>query len=1065
MARKPHTETMYLQMSGEEFYKTLEGTVLSAQVEEGGKTVKKDVKLGEFLGAGTMGGVVKGTYDGKPVAVKILDPDLAKKKDKDFKERFAREVKTILELPRHENLLEAYFGGTDKGVDFLVTEFVEHISLDKGKDEAGKPFPLDYACEVIRKAGKGLAAAHHKFKAHRDIKPENILANSTATVIKLADFGLIKDYGNVRQTAANMNLIGTPAYMAPEQIRGQANMYSDQYSLGATFYQMITGAPPFEGPTVVATLETILREDPAEPQLINSDIPQEINDMIMRTLAKDWRQRYITVAELVEEIEMLQNHVIPLSVLENYAKQNKEAIEKEKDINKLFFKSLAETGCVNLTKINQYGRGIVEKCWELERNVLISQLNSLKPSTESDATADLVTVMERLLRITPRKKQNVLERISWLKTLRKIYSDLAVYNPDVQVKKQSADNRMAWEINRRKYLNVEEPKTFVQKHGKKIRAAGLAAVVLMLVGAVGHIAGTTVYKRAEQKKTEARISQLETEITEILESAGDTDKNETEIRQKINLLRRLNPDDEKTAEIEQRFEAKKKEAGISRVYASAKTKITEAQKAIEESKNKNCTIDERNTYLQKASNLAAIVEKEDLKNLTGEKEKEIEKDIKRINEEIGPRKIAFENYTQLEADSAGIEKAYSALEAQLDKEEFFSKETIKTLKEKNKIATYILMGIGAHFLDESYRPTPAFQKLADRIKQQETQIALLEKRLYTKQIEKARQNAEGIETIIAWQKENKLSEEAAVKDQEAAQLRKQTEALLGNIDPNTENEYALEITGINKRINSVFQEYASVQEQIIKLADLRKRAKAGNIDACADLGKQFFIQGERDQAQKYFQQITETKNEEAIKAHSADAYLKTIALEKILKDETKSIFMRGNLAESEINRYGRQVEDYLGAKNLDSTEIGLMLGKLEKIPELQNEITPRKNEIYSLFAESSRLMAVQKTLEDNPENQELKKEYDAKLNEFLEKAKQHKPLRELGEKAREYLSQGSRETNPDILYEIAGCYEQLDMTATAANFYEKYLELAAKYSLIDARERKEVEEIVKELKK
>ena len=1062
--KKPLTETMYIQMSGEEFYKTLAEIVLSTTVEENGKTVIKNVTLGRFLGAGTMGGVVEGTYEGKPVAVKILDPDLAKKKE--FKERFAKEVKTTLELPDNENLLKAYFGGADKGLDYLVTEFVPHIPLDKGKNEAGKPFPLDYACEVIKKAGRGLAAAHQTFKAHRDIKPANILASDTATIVKLADFGLIKDYsGGMTQTTVNNQIVGSPAYMAPEQIRGQANTHSDQYSLGATFYQLVTGVPPFDAESIAAILDMIKEDNPKEPRLINQEITPEINDMILRTLAKDWRQRYLSVAELVDEIEMLQNHTIPIAVLEKYTAQNKEQIEREKEINKLFLKSLAETGCAALTKINEYGRWVVENCWEIERKDLVSKLNSLKPSTESDVNADLVAIIERLLKITPRKKENVLERISLLKTLRKLYSDQAAYNPDIQVKKQSADSRLAWETNRQKYLNVEQPKTFLQKHGKRMKTGGLCAVVLMLVAAVGHITGTTIYQRNEQKNTELKISQLETEINTMLDDTEMDKSEETAIRQKINLLRRLSQDDTTPAQMEKQFAAKKEEIEINKVYTAAKSRISEAQKAIDESKNENCTIDERNNYLQKASNLAATIEKENLKKLTGEKEKEIENYIKRINEEIGPRKVAFENFTKLEADNIDIEKEYFILETKLEKEEFFSKETIKTLKEKNKMETYILMGIGAHFLDESYKPTSAFQKLADKIKQQETQITLLEKRLYTQQMEKAKKNAGDIETIITWQKENKLSEEAAIKDEEAAQLRTQIDALLGNIDQNTESDYAQEIESITKRINSAFQEYSPLQEQILKLADLRKKANTGDISACADLGKYFFIQGEQDLAQKYFQQITETKNEETIKTYSADTYLKTIALEKIIKDETKKIFIRENLTENEINTYGRQVEDYLSAKNLDSTEIGLMLGKFEKIPELEKEIAPCKDEIYSLFVESSGLRNAQKMSEDSPENQELKKEYDAKLNEFLEKAKQHKGLREFREKATAYLSEGSKETNPEILYEIAGCYETLGMNATAATFHERYLQLTAKYSLIDARERTAIEEIIEELKK
>ncbi|MEZ5302241.1 MAG: serine/threonine-protein kinase [Verrucomicrobiales bacterium] len=214
------------------------------------------------LGHGGMGAVFKARRiaDGRAVAIKVLLPGLSA--DEGFRERFRREAAAMIELD-HPNIVSVFESGEAGDLCFLVMEYVGGAPL---RDRlAGGPLPAGEAHRIAADLCAALQSAHDRGVLHRDIKPGNILLAEDGTV-KLADFGLAKLVGARAEADRDYTLtltdaaLGTPAYMAPEQLRGAASIdqRADLYSLGAVLYEMLAGAPPvgdFEPPSTLAAAD------------------------------------------------------------------------------------------------------------------------------------------------------------------------------------------------------------------------------------------------------------------------------------------------------------------------------------------------------------------------------------------------------------------------------------------------------------------------------------------------------------------------------------------------------------------------------------------------------------------------------------------------------------------------------------------------------------------------------------------------------------------------------------------------------------------------------------------
>ncbi len=262
-------------------------------------------QITELLGQGGMATVYKGYREDidRYVAVKVLPPHPGL--DHQFIDRFRLEAKTIARL-QHPHILPLYDYGVEDDIIYLVMAFVAGGSLadmmDKGK------VPLSEIDRILRQVAGALDYAHRQGVIHRDIKPDNILLDKEGNVL-LADFGIVKIVSGESDNNTNPaltqtgGLVGTPAYMAPEQGSGQSNITAraDLYSLGVVVYEMLTGEPPYTADTPMQVVIKHITEPVPNPRNVNQDLTPEMQNVIQRALAKRPDDRYETVTEFAED--------------------------------------------------------------------------------------------------------------------------------------------------------------------------------------------------------------------------------------------------------------------------------------------------------------------------------------------------------------------------------------------------------------------------------------------------------------------------------------------------------------------------------------------------------------------------------------------------------------------------------------------------------------------------------------------------------------------------------------------------------------------------------------------
>jgi Arc/MetJ-type ribon-helix-helix transcriptional regulator/predicted Ser/Thr protein kinase len=264
------------------------------------------------LGEGGMGQVFKAKHRrmGRTVALKVLPPWASEKPS--AVQRFQREVQAASKLI-HPNVVTAYDADEAGGVHFLVMEFVEGEDLASRVSREG-PLPVGQAVDFILQAARGLEYAHSQGIIHRDIKPSNLLVNREG-VVKILDLGLVRfqEMGPEEDSEGRDSLtktgqvMGTVDFMPPEQSvdAKRVDHRADIYSLGCTLYYLLTGKPPYEGETLVEKI-VAHRQKPA-PSLCNvrADVPQALEFIFKKMVAKRPEQRYQSMSEVVRELERL----------------------------------------------------------------------------------------------------------------------------------------------------------------------------------------------------------------------------------------------------------------------------------------------------------------------------------------------------------------------------------------------------------------------------------------------------------------------------------------------------------------------------------------------------------------------------------------------------------------------------------------------------------------------------------------------------------------------------------------------------------------------------------------
>lgn len=275
------------------------------------------------LGRGGMG-VVFQAYDKQlkeQVAIKVLSPLLSS--DPDALERLKREVSSARRIT-HPNVIRIHDISELNGLHFISMESFDGVSLKEYIKKTGT-LSLMQAFNIASQICDGLEAAHRQGVIHRDLKSQNIII-AAGNQIKIIDFGLARA-GNLEGLTATGLIMGTPEYMAPEQVAGKSvDERADIYSLGIILYEMFTGRVPFTGDSAIAVGFKQLKEDPPKPGDINPQLPPDVENVILRALQKNPLSRFLSVAELKSNLERAVLHPAPLSE-QSFSKSESESLK------------------------------------------------------------------------------------------------------------------------------------------------------------------------------------------------------------------------------------------------------------------------------------------------------------------------------------------------------------------------------------------------------------------------------------------------------------------------------------------------------------------------------------------------------------------------------------------------------------------------------------------------------------------------------------------------------------------------------------------------------------------
>ncbi len=272
----------------------------SARLDPVSRTRLGEYLLNRVLGSGGMGVVYEALHEPlkRKVALKVLSPQLAHQEAS--LQRFYREVRAAARL-HHPNIVPVFDVGEEQGTHYFAMEYIEGRTLEQIAQTDGISY--EESAAAVKAISEALHYAHGQGIIHRDVKPSNLIRTPDGRVL-ITDFGVAKELTEAGLTASGA-LLGTPAYMSPEQAAGSKEPITprtDVYSLGATLYDLCTGRRPFMADSFEATLAKVLFHDPERPLLSKPDLPLDLDTIILKAMAKEPDRRYPTAQDLAEDL-------------------------------------------------------------------------------------------------------------------------------------------------------------------------------------------------------------------------------------------------------------------------------------------------------------------------------------------------------------------------------------------------------------------------------------------------------------------------------------------------------------------------------------------------------------------------------------------------------------------------------------------------------------------------------------------------------------------------------------------------------------------------------------------
>ena len=269
-----------------------------------GQLINDRYEIIKSIGEGGMANVylAKDVFLDRKVAVKVLRGDLAN--DEKFIRRFQREAYAASSLS-HPNIVEMYDVGEDNGTYYIVMEYIEGRTLKQLLKKRGSITPAEVV-DIMLQLTDGIAVAHDKYIIHRDLKPQNIMISDDGK-IKITDFGIAMALNSTQVTQTN-SVMGSVHYLPPEQASGKGSTTkSDIYSMGIMMFELLTGKLPFKGENAVEIALKHMKDDIPSVRKINQNIPQSLENIIIKSTAKNPKNRYDDVKEMYNDLKVCLN--------------------------------------------------------------------------------------------------------------------------------------------------------------------------------------------------------------------------------------------------------------------------------------------------------------------------------------------------------------------------------------------------------------------------------------------------------------------------------------------------------------------------------------------------------------------------------------------------------------------------------------------------------------------------------------------------------------------------------------------------------------------------------------